>query len=469
MKKIILSIITVFIGVMLANAQITEYGFEYKWTDTPACNPFATTNNFYDAWKVSHGSPSCVDVYGQGRYNIAKLVAKYPFADAIEKSEGLYIPYTFDSHHGYTISIGAAQGDGDEVGIGIYAANGITENSDKDCGEAKVPTASITTDEIFGTYYVNDNLPGNFNAYTISEYVPNSSYGQLWIKSSQAVLDKVGSLLVLYIAIEDLGGDSQAPTAPGNLTASAITKSSITISWTASTDNLEVGGYKVYKNGALVKDVTGTSYTFTGLSSCTSYTFSVKAYDTRNNFSSASVITKSTGADFPARIVLASNLTEEVKHIAQATEYVLLNPGFEFDAVDGNYLFEALVSNECRTLSSTSANELTQLSSEEEITITTKSATSEITNNTYKFNQDFQDDNKMKFYPNPTSGFLNIDFYNTNTTGSVKVIDNSGKILVQYEINSESLSIDLSSLSPGIYHVMVTTLDNNIIKKIIKQ
>lgn len=467
MKKIILLTITVFIGVILANAQITEYRFEYKWSDTPVCNPFADANNFYDSWKVSHGSPSCVDAYSQGRYNIAELVARRPAKDTM-KSEGLYIPYAFDSHHGYTISIAAAQGNGDEVGIEIYGANGIKENSDKDCGEAIVPTASITTDEIFGSYYVNDDLPGNFNAYTISEYVPNSSYGQLWIRSSQAVVGKEGSLLVLYIAIEDLGVDSQSPTAPGNLTASAITKSSITISWTASTDNLEVGGYKVYKNGVFVKDVTSTSYTFTGLSSCTSYTLSVKAYDTRNNFSSASAITKSTGSDFPETIELASNLTEEVERIAQATEYVLLNPGFEFDAVDGNYLFEALVSNECRTLSSTSANELTQLSSEEEITVITKAALSDITDE-YKLNEILQDNDKIALYPNPTTGLLNIDLYNNIPEGNVKIIDNTGKVLIENEISANKLSIDISSLPSGMYHVMITTSNNNVIKKIIKQ
>jgi hypothetical protein len=42
-------------------------------------------------------------------------------------------------------------------------------------------------------------------------------------------------------------GDSQAPGAPTNLVASSITQSSLTLNWTASTDNVGVTGYDVFR------------------------------------------------------------------------------------------------------------------------------------------------------------------------------------------------------------------------------
>src|SRR5206468_8326460 len=46
--------------------------------------------------------------------------------------------------------------------------------------------------------------------------------------------------------------DTQAPTAPSNLAATATSSSSVALSWTASTDNVGVAGYRVSRNGTLV-------------------------------------------------------------------------------------------------------------------------------------------------------------------------------------------------------------------------
>ena len=84
------------------------------------------------------------------------------------------------------------------------------------------------------------------------------------------------------------GGDDQAPTAPGNPTASAVGSSSVTLNWGASTDNVGVTGYRVYRDSALVSTVTGTSHTDTGLSPETGYTYTVRAVDAAGNQSTPS-------------------------------------------------------------------------------------------------------------------------------------------------------------------------------------
>ncbi|MHA6757577.1 cellulose binding domain-containing protein [Streptacidiphilus sp. PAMC 29251] len=84
------------------------------------------------------------------------------------------------------------------------------------------------------------------------------------------------------------GGDTQAPTTPANLTVTGTTSSSAALSWTASTDNVGVNGYDVYRGGTLVGTATGTGYTDTGLSASTAYSYTVKAVDAAGNLSAAS-------------------------------------------------------------------------------------------------------------------------------------------------------------------------------------
>ncbi|WP_168735464.1 DUF4832 domain-containing protein [Cohnella fermenti] len=84
------------------------------------------------------------------------------------------------------------------------------------------------------------------------------------------------------------GEDTQAPTAPANVAATSVTASSISLSWSASTDNVGVAGYDVYRNGTYVGTTASTAYTDTGLSAGTTYSYTVKAKDAAGNVSAAS-------------------------------------------------------------------------------------------------------------------------------------------------------------------------------------
>jgi chitodextrinase len=94
--------------------------------------------------------------------------------------------------------------------------------------------------------------------------------------------------------------DTTAPTLPTNLTVSGTTQTSTNLSWTASTDNIGVTGYDVYRDGALLASVTGTTYTATGLTASTSYSFFVRAKDAAGNVSANSNTVSVTTSDAPA-------------------------------------------------------------------------------------------------------------------------------------------------------------------------
>lgn len=83
-------------------------------------------------------------------------------------------------------------------------------------------------------------------------------------------------------------GDTQAPTAPSNLTATTVSSSEIDLNWLASSDNVGVTSYDVYRGNSVIGSASGTSFTDTGLSSSTTYSYTVKAKDAANNVSAAS-------------------------------------------------------------------------------------------------------------------------------------------------------------------------------------
>ena len=86
--------------------------------------------------------------------------------------------------------------------------------------------------------------------------------------------------------------DVEAPTVPTNLSVSGVTSSTVTLNWTASTDNVAVSGYDVYKDGVLFGSSNSTSITVAGLTPETSYLFYIAAKDAAGNRSanSASVV-----------------------------------------------------------------------------------------------------------------------------------------------------------------------------------
>lgn len=82
--------------------------------------------------------------------------------------------------------------------------------------------------------------------------------------------------------------DTTPPSVPPGLSASAVSSSQINLTWTASTDNVGVTGYKVYRNGTQIGTTAGTSYSDTGLSVSTTYSYTVAAYDAAGNTSAQS-------------------------------------------------------------------------------------------------------------------------------------------------------------------------------------
>lgn len=88
--------------------------------------------------------------------------------------------------------------------------------------------------------------------------------------------------------------DTTAPTVPTGVNATPTSQTQINLTWAASTDNVGVTGYKVYRNGTQITTVTTTSYSDTGLTAGTTYSYTVAAFDAAGNVSALSASVSAT-------------------------------------------------------------------------------------------------------------------------------------------------------------------------------
>lgn len=150
----------------------------------------------------------------------------------------------------------------------------------------------------------------------------NYPYSGLWDTSTVAN----GSHILLAVARDAAGNrttstavsvsvdnpttDVAAPSIPASLAATVISTSQVNLAWVASTDNVAVTGYRIYRNGAQIATTNTTSYSDTGLSSNTSYTYAVLAYDAAGNVSNQSAsITATTNPSQQATLAVSLSAT----------------------------------------------------------------------------------------------------------------------------------------------------------------
>ena len=84
------------------------------------------------------------------------------------------------------------------------------------------------------------------------------------------------------------GADTTPPSVPTGLVGIAVSPAQVNLTWNASTDNVGVTGYIVFRNGTQVGTPTTTSFSDTGLSRATSYSYTVSARDAAGNVSALS-------------------------------------------------------------------------------------------------------------------------------------------------------------------------------------
>ncbi len=107
-------------------------------------------------------------------------------------------------------------------------------------------------------------------------------------------------------------GDTQTPSKPSSVSSSDVSYEQIKISWQASTDNVGVSGYKVFRDNIEITDVTGVEYSDTGLNQNTHYSYTINAYDAAGNQSAKSN---------PLDVTTAVYSTAQCEHTGTGSDY----------------------------------------------------------------------------------------------------------------------------------------------------
>jgi chitodextrinase len=181
-----------------------------------------------------------------------------------------------------------------------------------------------------GTSFQHTGLtPGATYNYRVSAFdaVPNHS---AWTATPVTV--KTGTATA----------DTTAPSVPAGLTATAVSPSQINLKWSASTDNVGVTGYRVYRAGILVATLGAvTSYQNTGLTTATLYTYTVRAIDAAGNASAQSgaawATTQPTQASDTTAPGVPAGLTATVVSSTQIN--LAWQPSTDNVAVKGYYVY----------------------------------------------------------------------------------------------------------------------------------
>jgi chitodextrinase len=148
--------------------------------------------------------------------------------------------------------------------------------------------------------------------YQVTGLTPNTSYS-FAVRAKDGAGNVSAASTAINVRTADVPVDTEPPTAPSSLTVASIGSTSVTLGWTASTDNVGVSGYEVLNGTTVVGSTATTSLQITGLTPDTSYTFSVRAKDTSGNVSAAAPVTVRTT---PAT---ASTLSVQHKGTSSAT------------------------------------------------------------------------------------------------------------------------------------------------------
>lgn len=132
------------------------------------------------------------------------------------------------------------------------------------------------------------------------------------------------SLSPLSASLSMASADTISPSIPTTLSASVISSSQINLNWLASTDDVAVTGYNVYRNNILFATANSNSYSDTGLTASTTYAYTVSAYDAASNtsvksnsVSATTLIAPVTGdvtsPTMPSNLVATSSTSTQVK------------------------------------------------------------------------------------------------------------------------------------------------------------
>jgi chitodextrinase len=301
--------------------------------------------------------------------------------------------------------------------------------------------------------------------------------------------------------------DTQAPSIPTGLAASAITRTSVILSWSPSTDNVGVAGYKVFRNGVYIGTTSSASITVTGLSCGKSYNFRVKAFDGSQPANVSGLSTAINLTTLSCADVYAPSVPKNLNSFSVTkTSFKLLwsaskdNVGVVGYRVYKNGVYAGTSNSTCFTVTGLNcgttyrmtvrafdaANNVSCLSKIEKVVTTACSnansnniipgtpntimetvAGNAVTNSkTSKDNKVISPAIKIKLYPNPAQEYVIVD--GLKPGAKVTLVSNNGQVVSTAFAKSPLMRMELVNLKAGFYIIKVETDGKSSVSKFLK-
>ena len=311
-----------------------QFGVAVSGTSSSRTQRYSKTvpalNTWYHVAGVYNASANTLDVYVNGVLDSGVLMGTVPAAQVNSsvnvnigrRTGGYYFKGVIDEVRIYNRALAQSEIQTDmntPLGLVVSDTQAPTAPGTLTAAAASATQINLSwtasTDNVGVTGYKVERCQGagcvNFaqiaapagagTTYSDTALTPNTSYSYR-VRGTDAA-GNLGAYSPIANATTQAATDTQAPTAPGTLTATAASATQINLSWAASTDNVGVAGYKVERcqGAGCVNFVqvaapagTGTTYNDTALTAGTGYSYRVRATDAAGNLSGYSPVASAT-------------------------------------------------------------------------------------------------------------------------------------------------------------------------------
>jgi hypothetical protein len=287
-------------------------------------------------------------IYDLGLYGIYEALAAgpyfYVYNVTIHNCPSSIVSYGSSMVAKNVLSYASTQGF-----VGTYSATSTNNASNlASNSQGSNPRDSVTVtfiDEAGDNFHISSSDTGVLNRGATLSSDPYFSFSTDIDLSSRNGIWDIGA---------DEYIDTTPPSSPTSLSANVISSNEIDLSWASSTDDVSVSGYVVYRDSNPIASTTMKSYSDTGLSQNTSYTYGIMAYDSSNNYSSlSSTLSTSTLADITAPVLSSGSPTGTLDPQTTSTSLTLItneNATCRY-STQSNTSYDSMTSNFSQTLS----------------------------------------------------------------------------------------------------------------------
>lgn len=346
--------------------------------------------------------------------------------------------------------------------------------------------AASTDDRAVKEYlvYVDGTLAATVTgtSYSITNLTSETTYSITVVAKDDAGNSSSASTALSVTTTKAV--DTQAPTSPTGLAATDTQKTTIGISWTASTDNVKVKEYRIYVDGTLTATVTTTTFSITGLTAGTAYSIYVVAVDDAGNVSEASTALKvttlaeavvdTTAPSAPTNLITSEITTNSIKVSWTAatdnvgvTEYQLFVDGTQNSTTSTT---NATVSN----LTKATAYSIYVTAKDAAGNVSAASAALKVTTLDVEIVGIEPDlTNQYLAYPNPFADRIVLEYPgNQLKKGDINVYNLEGQHLLtpNFKVRgANKVEVDLKPLVSGTHIILIKQGSKTVFKKVIKQ